>query len=222
MGKRGFTLIELLIVVAIIAILAAIAVPNFLEAQTRSKVSRVKADFRTLATAIESYRVDYGTYGPGSTSDPNRFGYTLLKEPIAYVTSIPTDPFATNYGVGRGYEFATGRVGVSRGGRNVSDLVGVGPLDIFVLESIGPDLIDDTFNPGSTVPWASFPPTQGGTGQFPMFGWRGDYAQATVERILELVYDPTNGTVSTGGVWRHGGHGGDTQVLTAFVSAISR
>lgn len=54
----GFTLIELLIVVAIIAILAAIAVPNFLEAQTRAKVSRVKSDLRTMGTAIESYRVD--------------------------------------------------------------------------------------------------------------------------------------------------------------------
>ncbi len=57
--KRGFTLIELLIVVAIIAILAAIAVPNFLEAQVRSKVSRVKSDMRTLATGIEAYYVDY-------------------------------------------------------------------------------------------------------------------------------------------------------------------
>ena len=56
--KKGFTLIELLIVVAIIAILAAIAVPNFLEAQTRAKVSRVKSDLRTYATAIESYAVD--------------------------------------------------------------------------------------------------------------------------------------------------------------------
>src|SRR3978361_2219273 len=79
---RAFTLIELLIVVAIIAILAAIAVPNFLEAQTRSKVVRVKADMRTLATALEAYRVDNdkclkswpdGTSkpGPGAPTSPN-------------------------------------------------------------------------------------------------------------------------------------------------------
>ena len=58
MNKNGFTLIELLVVVAIISILASIALPNFLEAQTRSKVARVKADLRTLAGAIEMYITD--------------------------------------------------------------------------------------------------------------------------------------------------------------------
>ena len=53
--KRGFTLIELLIVVAIIAILAAIAVPNFLEAQVRAKVSRGKSDMRSVVTALEAH-----------------------------------------------------------------------------------------------------------------------------------------------------------------------
>ena len=60
--KKGFTLIELLIVIAIIAILAAIAVPNFLEAQVRAKVSRVKADQRSLATGLEAYCVDNNSY----------------------------------------------------------------------------------------------------------------------------------------------------------------
>ena len=75
---RAFTLIELLIVVAIIAILAAIAVPNFLEAQVRSKVSRAMADMRSLATALECYAVDYNRYpfqgavGMNPAGDPTR------------------------------------------------------------------------------------------------------------------------------------------------------
>ena len=68
----GFTLIELLIVVAIIAILAAIAVPNFLEAQIRAKVSRAYSDMRSLATAIESYCVDTNKYPP-NLLECNRF-----------------------------------------------------------------------------------------------------------------------------------------------------
>ncbi len=69
--KTAFTLIELLIVVAIIAILAAIAVPNFLEAQTRAKFSRVKSDVRSLVTATETYMIDNGRYPLPSDEDGN-------------------------------------------------------------------------------------------------------------------------------------------------------
>jgi type IV pilus assembly protein PilA len=60
--KRGFTLIELMIVVAIIGILAAIAIPNFIKFQARSKQSEVKSNLKALFTAERSYYQDHDTY----------------------------------------------------------------------------------------------------------------------------------------------------------------
>ncbi len=99
-GKGAFTLIELLIVVAIIAILAAIAVPNFLEAQTRSKVSRAQADLRTIATALESYRVDNAAYPFDLDSRGWAWYLTdVLSTPISYLTnaSLMQDPFRRSW-----------------------------------------------------------------------------------------------------------------------------
>jgi len=101
--SSGFTLIELLIVVAIIGILAAIAVPNFLNAQTRAKVSRVYSDLRALGNAIEMYAIDRNTYpgGAGFWSgtkwwEKHTYRYHVLTTPVAYITSIPIDPFQTH------------------------------------------------------------------------------------------------------------------------------
>ena len=101
-SRRAFTLIELLIVVAIIGILAAIAVPNFLNAQTRSKVSRAVSDLKTLETAMEMYRIDNGQYVPAGSPRvpgwvdswcPNEVRFYRMTTPIAYIASVPRDPF---------------------------------------------------------------------------------------------------------------------------------
>lgn len=91
-GNNGFTLIELLIVVAIIGILAAIAVPNFMNAQIRAKVARAQSDEESVGTALECYRLDQNGYPLGS-DDIVQYGLKKLTTPVAYMSSLPKDPF---------------------------------------------------------------------------------------------------------------------------------
>lgn len=153
MSRNAFTLIELLIVVAIISILASIAVPNFMEAQARSKVSRARTDMRTLATALETYVVDNNRYPPNWEYGGERLTPSNLSSPISYLTSLPSDPFRTSFDyVLRRYDY-----------HNVQDLVDRGesswpPNDLrryglWRFVSYGPK--------GEYLPWIPYDSTNG-------------------------------------------------------------
>ena len=156
--STGFTLIELLIVVAIIGILAAIAMPNFLNAQLRAQIARVDSEFRTIRTAFESYRIDENNYPDWSQGWANAWG--RLTTPIAYMALRPVDVFQPKFteqwvNDHRWYEF-----GVCRGREQMSTVLGMGgKFDNYVLASLGADRDDDTIqisqypNAGKFLPY---------------------------------------------------------------------
>ncbi len=90
--RLGFTLIELLIVVAIIGILAAIAVPNFLNARMRATIARMESDLKALGEALLMYRLDNRCYFDQMGGNPHQ-ELRRLTTPIAYIVSIPQDPY---------------------------------------------------------------------------------------------------------------------------------
>ena len=64
--RAGFTLVEIMIVVAIIALLAAIAVPNFLRSRKRSQATAILQDLRAIDAAIDQYAIEFGKAGSSS------------------------------------------------------------------------------------------------------------------------------------------------------------
>ena len=112
---RAFTLIELLIVIAIILILIAIALPNFLEAQSRAKVTKAKAEMRTVLTALHAYHLDYRDF-PLTRDDHDQvmhmqgmmrmpFVPYSLTTPVAFIEDVPLDVFNPRVMAGHKHSF---------------------------------------------------------------------------------------------------------------------
>jgi prepilin-type N-terminal cleavage/methylation domain-containing protein len=93
--RTGFTLVEIMIVVAIIALLAAIAVPGFLRARKRSQASRIINDLRLIDSAIDQYAIETSKKG-GDPVDVTDWTNYLKKDTVLYATG--KDILGADYG----------------------------------------------------------------------------------------------------------------------------
>jgi len=198
-SKSAFTLLELLIVVAIIAVLAAIAVPNFSESSIRARCARARADMKAIATAIESYRTDNTTYPPAyGVAVEGRDSWAVLSTPCAYLTTARTiDPFAKPGGsiaqVTYTYEPVNNQ-------NQIIELPAQPPITVAPEGQVATWWWVASRGPDSQFGFKS--PTVDPEADIRVKFYESD---ARPDTWLTVVYDPTNGSKSLGNLYRAGG-----------------
>ncbi|MBX3727749.1 MAG: prepilin-type N-terminal cleavage/methylation domain-containing protein [Candidatus Sumerlaeia bacterium] len=224
--RRGLTLIELLVVVAVIAILAALAIPNFLEAQTRAKVAAARSNLRVVTSGLEAYAVDQGQYPPTRArfpADPfalySDVQLARLTTPVAYITGGAfRDPFGTIQARPLTPSGLSATATSAASGDSFPELQppnsqrsllyyhypslaarhGIPRLYRHggAIISIGPDLTDSL---GAYRP-------------FDAQLFQNEFGHTSYRHPIDTEYDPTNGTISLGDL---GGYAGDARRFEA-------
>lgn len=124
--RRGFTLVELLVVIVVLAVLAAIVLPKFMDSSTRSKESTLRTDLKLLRNAISVFQADIGKY-PYSLADLAETDPSKVKDKDGnvvkasdwhgpYIETVPKDPISN---ADFNYTAATGKVTSSATGNGL-------------------------------------------------------------------------------------------------------
>lgn len=132
--QRGFTLLEMMVVVAIIAILAAVLIPNFTHARAQAATSACMGNLKTIATAFELYYTDKQAYPSGTGSIDSTFVSGTLS---GYLGQPPEDPAA---GTGKYYTYSS----TTTSGVSTYDLWCPGTHDATTLKSFAANTTDTT------------------------------------------------------------------------------
>lgn len=184
-NERGFQFIELGIGLVLLVLLGFVAVPNYNDAEARSKIVRVNEDIQRQTAALLSYEADFAAlppaaeaFAPGDPSDTVNYHArtpSYLTTPIAYLSSIPFDPFVTKPPTLTGQGEAVGRRYIYYN------------TDQLVNDIVGNDIWDGL--EAWIGPWLFY---SFGPDNSPFQGPRGTL----------MPYDPTNGTLSAGNIIR--------------------
>ncbi|MCA9446403.1 MAG: prepilin-type N-terminal cleavage/methylation domain-containing protein [Candidatus Omnitrophica bacterium] len=202
-SNQAFTLLELLIVIAIILILIAIALPNFLQAQTRAKVTKAQAEMRTVATALNAYQIDYREY-PLTRHDHDQVMHMTgamrmpfvpysLTTPVAFIQDVPLDVFKPRVMLDHKHSF------------------------IYVNSGNTPDAQIREFK----IRVDGYPTTAGSSPQFGLLSAGPDNEYGSMQMLMaegppprymmmfsdsqsQIQYAPTNGTKSSGDIVQFG------------------